>query len=287
MAWTLTGEVDEFLAAARTFLDSDPVRHTVLLTVTDRLRRGGPTTFGPPPLLGWWTDGGGPTGVFLLTPPYPLNVTRLPDPAIPALVDRLAEAVPALDGIGADQDTAERFASGWQARTGAEVRVHRRMRLYRLGRLVPAEPSPPGRARPADEGDRALLREWYDAFRRELREPARMVESEIEDRLGYRGFMLWEVDGSPVSLAGRSRAVCGVARVGPVYTPVEWRGRGYGGAVTAAVSRSALDAGATDVVLFTDLANPMSNAIYQRLGYRPVQDRLVLSFHATGAGEAG
>lgn len=41
---------------------------------------------------------------------------------------------------------------------------------------------------------------------------------------------------------------------------------------------AALDAGATDVVLFTDLANPSSNALYQRLGYRPVQDRIVLSF---------
>jgi predicted GNAT family acetyltransferase len=30
------------------------------------------------------------------------------------------------------------------------------------------------------------------------------------------------------------------------------------------------------VLLFTDLANPTSNALYQRLGYRAVEDRLVL-----------
>ena len=63
-----------------------------------------------------------------------------------------------------------------------------------------------------------------------------------------------------------------------VYTPPEQRGRGYGGAVTAAVTRAALDAGADDVVLFTDLANPTSNALYQRLGYRPVEDRTVVEF---------
>jgi predicted GNAT family acetyltransferase len=65
-----------------------------------------------------------------------------------------------------------------------------------------------------------------------------------------------------------------------VYTPRELRGRGYAGAVTTVVSRAALDAGAVDVVLFTDLANATSNALYQRLGYRPVEDRAVVEFHS-------
>jgi predicted GNAT family acetyltransferase len=32
------------------------------------------------------------------------------------------------------------------------------------------------------------------------------------------------------------------------------------------------------VLLYTDLANPVSNSIYQRIGYRDVEDRVVLSF---------
>ena len=51
-----------------------------------------------------------------------------------------------------------------------------------------------------------------------------------------------------------------------------------GGAVTAAVSQAARDAGAAEVVLFTDLANPTSNALYQRLGYEAVSDRVIFSF---------
>jgi predicted GNAT family acetyltransferase len=31
-------------------------------------------------------------------------------------------------------------------------------------------------------------------------------------------------------------------------------------------------------VLFTDLANPTTNAIYQQIGYRPVEDRVILRF---------
>jgi RimJ/RimL family protein N-acetyltransferase len=66
--------------------------------------------------------------------------------------------------------------------------------------------------------------------------------------------------------------------VATVYTPAPLRGRGHAGAATAAVSRAALDAGAKEVLLFTDLANPTSNGLYQRLGYRAVADFAVYEF---------
>jgi predicted GNAT family acetyltransferase len=79
-------------------------------------------------------------------------------------------------------------------------------------------------------------------------------------------------------MAGASRLIARSVRVAPVYTPPGLRGHGYAGAATAAVSQAALDAGADEVLLFTDLANPTSNALYQRLGYRPVDDRTVVIF---------
>jgi len=102
----------------------------------------------------------------------------------------------------------------------------------------------------------------------------------VDERIGYGGFTVWETADGPVSLAGRTRAVAGQARIGPVYTPPEHRGRGYGGAVTIAVSQQALAAGVNDVLLYTDLANPTSNALYQRLGYQPVTDSVQLRFPA-------
>jgi predicted GNAT family acetyltransferase len=92
------------------------------------------------------------------------------------------------------------------------------------------------------------------------------------------GHILWEVDGRVVSYAAVGKPINGMSRVGPVYTPPEDRGHGYGSAVTAAVTQWALDAGAENVVLFTDLANPVSNSIYQRIGYRPVYDSTELEF---------
>jgi predicted GNAT family acetyltransferase len=81
-------------------------------------------------------------------------------------------------------------------------------------------------------------------------------------------------------MAGVTPMVAGQIRVAPVYTPAHLRGRGYAGAVTAEVSRAALAAGAAEVLLFTDLANPTSNALYQRIGYRAVADFAVYDFTA-------
>jgi predicted GNAT family acetyltransferase len=50
------------------------------------------------------------------------------------------------------------------------------------------------------------------------------------------------------------------------------RGRGYASALVAAASQEALDGGRRFCFLFTNLANPTANHIYQAIGYQPVRD---------------
>jgi predicted GNAT family acetyltransferase len=120
-------------------------------------------------------------------------------------------------------------------------------------------------------------RAWFGAFLSESHTLAHPdIGKAVDERVGYGGMTLWEADGVPVSMAGVTRQVAGMIRVAPVYTPPGYRRRGYAGAVTAAVTQAALDAGAGEVLLFTDLANPTSNALYQRLGYHPVEDRVIM-----------
>ncbi|MFE7609688.1 GNAT family N-acetyltransferase [Streptomyces celluloflavus] len=126
--------------------------------------------------------------------------------------------------------------------------------------------------------DRALLLAWFTAFAEETgASPPRHARA-VDDRIAHGRCTLWETGGRPVSLAGVIPTVSGATRIAPVYTPPELRGRGYAGAVTAAVSAASRHSGATELLLFTDLANPTSNALYQRLGYQPVGDHLVLEF---------
>lgn len=283
----MTGDAAEFLAVAGEYLRHERARNTTLLTVSDQLRvnparwsNQASTQAVSRPLLGWWTDEAGTVGgAFLHTPPHPVLLTPIPAGAAEHLAATLADRP--LAGVNGHVEAAEAFAASWRAAgPGRQVAVQREMRLYRLGDLIWPDPAPRGAARVATGADVPLATDWFAAFARET-EHAQTEEDQtvaVRDKLSHSGILLWEADGRPVSLAGVSRQVAGMIRVAPVYTPPELRGRGYASAVTAAISRRAREAGAEEVLLYTDLANPTSNSIYQRIGYRAVEDRVVLAF---------
>ncbi|WP_313904554.1 GNAT family N-acetyltransferase [Streptomyces sp. 15-116A] len=182
--------------------------------------------------------------------------------------------------VQGDQDTARAFADAWHRRTGATVTLRRRQRLYRLGTLTVPQPVPPGRARIAEKTDRARLADWYREFSEAVGEPVFQDPAVwADDRVARGDVTFWETpDGEPVSMAALSPRVAGQIRVTHVYTPTALRGRGYAGVATAEATRAAREGGAQEVLLFTDLANPTSNALYQRIGYRPVADFAVYDF---------
>jgi RimJ/RimL family protein N-acetyltransferase len=280
MAWTLTDDLNDYVALAGGFLRSRPVQHTIQLVAAETLRARGAAAFGETaPLFGWWRSNDGEiTAALLHTPPYPVLLTRLPERSAEPLAEALITYRRPLAGVNAEQGDAAAFAAAWCRLTGVSSRESRRSRLFRLERLRRPDPGPPGAAREATAADRALLESWLAAFGEETGESFRSPSAVVDDHLSHDGLTLWEDGGAVVSLAGQQRPAAGAVRLGPVYTPPGYRGRGYAGAVTAAVSQAALDAGADHVILFTDLANPVSNALYQRLGYRPVEDRAVLRF---------
>jgi RimJ/RimL family protein N-acetyltransferase len=283
--WRFTGDVQTYLGAAGGFLRARPAENTIVLTAAEEVRSTGPGAFGgSAPLFGWHAEPDGTvTAAFLHTPPFPVVLTQMTDRRAAALATALAGAGHQVPGVNAAPAPGAAFAAAWQQHTGQAARTGMRMRLYALGQLRPPDPAPPGRARTASAADAALMLAWLNAFHDEAGpEGPNASERVVRDSLGYGGLVLWEHEDRPVSLAGRSRAVAGQARIGPVYTPPELRGRGFGGAATAAVTQAALDDGADGVVLFTDLANPASNTLYQRLGYRSLGDWTVLRFAAAG-----
>lgn len=121
----------------------------------------------------------------------------------------------------------------------------------------------------------SFIREFqHEAHAERTADPTPVVAA----RVNREELIMWEDDGRSVSIAGVSAPIAGMSRIGPVYTPPELRGRGYGSAVAHAASRKALDDGATEVLLFTDLDNPTSNSVYQRLGFRPIADYATIHF---------
>ncbi|MFC7649089.1 GNAT family N-acetyltransferase [Streptosporangium lutulentum] len=191
------------------------------------------------------------------------------------LATQLIEAERVIPGVSGPLPQAEAFAAAWW-RPVAERRPER---LYRLDSPLPPSSLSGGASRTATKDDLELLVTWSEEFQAEAGSVAPAVLTPlVAGRIGLRELVLWEVDGRPVAFAGVSSPIGGMSRVGPVYTPPEHRGQGYGAAVSHAVTAKALAEGAGEVLLFTDLANSTSNSIYQAIGYRPVADYASITF---------
>jgi GNAT superfamily N-acetyltransferase len=189
-----------------------------------------------------------------------------------------------LPGVVGATPEVSRFARAWEARRGSSVALRMEQRIYALQELRPPPPTD-GAMRLADESDRELLIDWILAFAKETRGVGHPTDVEstgrtFEARLvdADAGFGLWEVAGHPVSLACFGGTTPSGIRVSAVHTPPEHRGRGYGSAVTAAVSQLNLDRGRRFCFLYMDLANPTSSSTYVRIGYEPVCDSRELAF---------
>lgn len=267
--------VSEFRAIAEPLYRRDPVLHTIELTLLS-----GSTFRHDSLLLTVWRDGE-PVGAALQTPPYPLVCTGIPADIVKDVAHAIVGVRPALDGVRGASDTTHAFADVWSVATGRSGRVTVEERLYRLSALHTPD-SVAGAARLAVDDDRGLLLDWVELFfgetfghRRDDAAGAAFVDA-AKDK--HDQFVLWTVDGVPVSMAMLRAPAAGVSRIGPVFTPQDRRSNGYGSAVTAAAADLALGRGVTDVVLFADLANPTSNGIYQRIGFEGVADSVRIDF---------
>jgi GNAT superfamily N-acetyltransferase len=223
-------------------------------------------------------DQGQVIGVAMHTPPFPVFLPRLLAGVATDIAVALHQTGREVRGVNGEKRSVAEFVDAWvkQSRTTSELR--RASRMYRLGILRPP-PDVRGQPQRAEPDKRDLVVEWFVAFQAETKAEEGFDAMVLaERRLAAGDLWLW-IDGeNPVSLAGYSQPAAGVARIGPVYTPPGCRRHGYASAVTARASQAALDAGADHVVLYTDLANPTSNAIYQDLGYLPEHDAEERSF---------
>lgn len=267
---------DELLDLAGDFLAEREAEHNLIFGILGGVRRGLPAGHGDA-YLAAILDGDVVVGAAVRTSPYGPVLSELDDPGLADLVaDDLRRVTGVLAGALGPKAAVERFARRWEELSGASAVLQMEQRIHAASAATPPT-GVPGRPRRVHQNDHALVLEWLDAFSAEaLPDGAPRFASRdwLDQRLADEDatLMLWEHDGTPVSLAVSGQATPNGLRVGPVYTPPEHRGRGFATAVTATVTADALASGRTFCFLFTDLANPTSNAIYRRIGYRPVCD---------------
>jgi predicted GNAT family acetyltransferase len=270
----------------RTFLDHaegillrDEARNNLLLTIPRSLIDQEQDLAGPegPLYFAIVQDRPVTLGCAVRTPPNKLVLSGMPAEAATAIARDVAEVYPTLPAVLAPPEVAEAFASVWAPTHGVQPRVGMRSRIYAIDSLVPptADRWPIGGARLATLADLGTLVPWITDTAGPHTDPQALAGALVDRQAA----LVWERDGKPMAMAAVVGTTPNGVRIGAVYTPPAERGQGFGTAVTYAVTERALrQPGTRFAFLYTDLANPTSNTIYQRIGYRPVSDAVDVHF---------
>jgi hypothetical protein len=272
-----TSDAAAYLDRVGGFLRRRPVEHSVLLSVATA-HLGPAAATARADLWLWVEEGQEVVAAAQHTPPHGAYLSTGPPEAMQALARTLWLLRPGLPGVAGLGTAPAEFAAEWSRLGGPPASPSMHLGVY-AAETVSSPTGITGRFRLSTEADASLLRSWVDRF---------VVESGAtpsgQDQVGpmvRAGRMfVWEVDGTVVSMAAISVAEGGVSRVQYVYTPAAERNHGYASACVAALTARELTTPGRTCMLYTDLANPTSNGIYQAVGYRRVGDAVDLRFDA-------
>ena len=272
-----------FLELTRPLVGAAEARNNLFLGILGTLRAQ-PAVY---PVFHLWAavDGERPVAAALRTDPYNVVLAdAADDDALEPLLSAVREDLGEIPGIVANAPFAALAEPIWTEMTGDRVTDRFAEGVFELTQVAEL-PRAAGEPRLATRDDEDVLFAWLLAFGDEALahrppEGEAHVRHAIETRLADEtaGFWLWIDDGEPASLAGFGGPTPSGIRIGPVYTPPERRGRGYATSLVAELSRAMLDRGSRACYLYTDLSNPTSNAIYERIGYRRVADAFEIQF---------
>jgi predicted GNAT family acetyltransferase len=268
-----------FLAAAEPDLAHAEVENNLILgNAYDVARRAHPDSVEP--YFAAAFDNGRVLMAAFRTLAGKVGVTRTFRPeAFRPLAEDVIDACPETSAVIGPAPDVDAFAAVVADMVGRPARLHSRQRIHQLAEVRLTEAPAPGRLRLARPEDADILTLWTDGFFAAIREPGES-RTLVRSRLADEALYLWECDGGPVSMAAWTGRTRRTVRVAHVYTPPEHRGQGYATALVAALSRRLLADGVDRCCLYTDVANPTSNAIYRRIGYEPIADVCRFEFEA-------
>jgi predicted GNAT family acetyltransferase len=271
----------EFLPAVQAELEFREAANNLMLGLCGQQIRH-PERFPCSPVMRIVEENGSFVLAAIRTPPHRLILasgrTAISDEGMKQFSESLFRAGQKLPGVFGPVELAGKFAVDWEEITGVHRQASELLRLYELNAV--ALPAPDrGRLRTAEAGDFDLVAGWWHAARMEMFGKADAEEDHqtAKYRVDDGDVYLWD-DGGPVSMAYRTRPTRHGIGVGMVYTPPQARCRGYATACVGELSRMLLQTGWEFCTLFADVLNPVSNSIYQKIGYRPIGDVSEYSF---------
>lgn len=216
----------------------------------------------------------------VMTPPHNIILAGGDDfeVGLPVLISYLqSEKIP-VPGVIGPVHIAEHFVKAWKNMRRQNHTITMRQRVYEL-RKVRMPPLPPGYFRIAELSDVNIIADWLASYENEvMEENGEDHDGRARKSIDNGSVFVWDRSEEIVSMAMAIRPIAHSITISGVYTPPEFRRNGYASALVAQLSQRMLDQGYHFVNLFTDLSNPVSNSIYQKIGYHPVSDFRMIRF---------
>ncbi len=271
---------EEFLSETTTYRGLDPIRTNVLGSVASSVANDARIY----DAYWWWLvkdHNGLVVGASMRTAPFGLQIGSMPVEAASLLAAAVAREDDEFPWLAGSEELVtaflESYEKGHSPGSSREAVRGRKSFIYEMKNL--SVPDVEGRCRVATMNDFDLVDQWSSDFHFFIDGVAREADERdrafLIARVQEGAMRLWCVRDVIVAMAGRATPVetpSGlVTRIGPVFTPAENRGRGYGSAVTACLCATLLAQGSR-VMLYADADNPTSNGVYQRVGFQLVDD---------------
>ncbi|HDR4906595.1 TPA: GNAT family N-acetyltransferase [Bacillus cereus] len=203
--------------------------------------------------------------------------SEMVEEAIVELAKKLVEVYPNVPGLIGNKKIVQRLAEEIAVLENKKTTVAMEQGIYEL-KQVKKKWNGDGVFREVNSDELTLIEQWIYQFCEDVNLPTTKEEAEQTARTlltNHRLFGL-EVDGKLVSVAAKTRPTKNNITVNFVYTPTEARKKGYASNCVAALSQRMLDEGYKTTTLYTDLANPTSNKIYQEIGYEQIAESVLI-----------
>jgi predicted GNAT family acetyltransferase len=268
---------ESFYNQAKDYLFSDAARHHLLLRITNTLIEH-PERYTIPPYLTIVKSQNSVIAVAIQTPPYGLVLSQIQDlQAIDIIIENLSQnniKLPTISGLPTE---TKAFVEKWSTLNQQSYKLENKLKIHCLTQVNPIIQSN-GKLRLATLQDRELLLEWCQAFITEAIPNPENVEHLVDSHLNQNSIYIWQ-DVTPVSIVCGSGNITIGGNISLVYTPPQYRQKGYATSVVATLTQDLLNQGYPNCYLFTDLANPTANHIYHKIGYQPICDWHLYQFN--------
>ncbi len=203
-----------------------------------------------------------------------LIISNLSNESILALADQLYFDQINFPGVVGPVAPAELFAKTWAGLAEKKYKIGMQQKIYQLEKVILPKPVS-GSILVCNESHLDLITQWVYEFSLEsLAHEVNTIERAREfaaNKIPKGEVYIWSDEkGIPVSMNSVGRSTKHGISISAVYTPKNFRHRGYASALVAATSQQMLNHGKKFCMLYTDLSNSTSNKIYQGIGYQEI-----------------